>query len=171
MLKANKKCRPPSVMLGGVTLKHCTDTNRFAGIENKQTPSAPLQRPGSTSGCSRGSAPARELPVTDAHVHPRERHRRRCQSSSCPNGQGKAWKNVTSKRPAWIRPSPTERDVPYVWVRCLERAQARSINTPMTTPALLQKITQAQERNTEQWWPRIFALVWMKSATLRKPHF
>lgn len=51
MLKADKKCRLPS----GVMLKHWTDTNRFAGIENKQTQS-PLC---STSGCSQDS----ELPV------------------------------------------------------------------------------------------------------------
>lgn len=52
-------------MLGGVTLKHWTDTNRFAGIENKQTQSAPLQGLGSTSACSQDPAPARELPLTD----------------------------------------------------------------------------------------------------------
>lgn len=161
MLKADKKCRLPSVMLSGVMLKHWTDTNRFAGIENKQSPS--LQHPGSTSGCSQDSE--------DAHVHPRERHHRWCQSSSCPNRQGKTWENVTSKWPAWIRPNPTERDVPYLRVKCLERARAMSKTTPMTMPVLLQKITQVQERNTEQWWARIFALVWRKSKTLRKAHF
>lgn len=111
-------------MLGGVTLEHWADTNRFAGIENKQTQSALLQHP-NTSACSSDSAPA-----GDAHdgcaCASREWHRRRCQSGSCPNGQGETWENTTSKWSAWVRPNPTERDVPYVRVRCLKRAQARS---------------------------------------------
>lgn len=157
-------------MLGGVTLEHWADTNRFAGIENKQTQSALLQHP-NTSACSSDSAPA-----GDAHdgcaCASREWHRRRCQSGSCPNGQGETWENTTSKWSAWVRPNPTERDVPYVRVRCLKRAQARSKNTPVTTPVLLQKkIIQVQERNIEQWWPHIFELVWIKSATLGKAHF
>lgn len=158
MLKADKKCRLPS----GVMLKHWTDTNRFAGIENKQTQS-PLC---STSGCSQDS----ELPVRMHTCIPRSGTIGGATAAPAQTGKanlGKCYFQMASTD----QTNPRERDVPYLWVRCLERAQTMSKTTPMTMPVLLQKITQVQERNTEQWWARIFALVWRKSKTLRKAHF